>query len=163
MDANEIHMDFEEDSLIGRILTFHIHKETYGIEISFVTEIVSIQDITEIPEMPDYMKGIINLRGKIIPVMDVRRRFNIAPRDYDDRTCVVVIELNGTNVGLIVDSVSEVITIQEEDLTDLQQANFGISNRYVKKIGQAAQKVILILSCERLLSAEELADISTVV
>lgn len=153
----------EEETLSGRMLTFNIGKEIYGIEISCVTEIVSIQEITAIPEMPDYMNGIINLRGKIIPVMDVRKRFKFTPKDYDDRTCVIVIELNELNVGLIVDSVSEVITIPEEDISDLQMINFSTSNRYVKKIGKIAQKVILIISCEHLLSSDELADISTII
>jgi purine-binding chemotaxis protein CheW len=154
---------FEEETLSGRMLTFNIDKEIYGIEISCVTEIVSIQEITSIPEMPDYMKGIINLRGKIIPVMDVRKRFKVAPKDYDDRTCVIVIELNRVNVGLIVDSVSEVITIPEEDFSDLPVINSDVSNRYVKKIGKIVQKVILVVSCEHLLSSDELADISSAV
>ncbi len=111
-------IDTMEDTLKGRFLTFSLGKETYGIEIRYVTEIVGIQPVTEMPEMPSYLKGIINLRNKIIPVMDVRLRFAKQPRDYDDRTCVIVVDIHGLALGLIVDSVSEVLSIAEEDIDD---------------------------------------------
>ena len=81
----------EEDTQKGRFLTFSLDKESYGIEIKYVTEIIGLQEITEVPELPDYIKGIINLRGKIIPVMDIRLRFKKSEKEYNDRTCVIVL------------------------------------------------------------------------
>lgn len=95
----------EEDTLKGRYLIFTLDKETYGVEIKYVTEIIGIQTITEIPELPEYVKGIINLRGKIIPVMDVRLRFKKEPKEYNDRTCIIVLDIRDLTIGLIVDRV----------------------------------------------------------
>jgi purine-binding chemotaxis protein CheW len=148
--------EFEEDTQKGRFLTFLIGKEMYGIEIRFVTEIIGIQAITGMPEMPDYVKGIINLRGKIIPVMDVRLRFRKQPREYDDRTCVIVIDFNGVSIGLIVDSVSEVLTIPEQDIAELPSINTNLNNGYVKNIGKVGANVILLIDCEKLISSDEL-------
>ena len=142
----------EEDTLTGRYLTFLLGKETYGIEIRYVIEIIENQTITEVPEMPGYMKGIINLRGKIIPVMDVRLRFGKESRDYDDRTCVIVIDLSGIYIGLIVDSVSEVISIPSQEISELPSINAGQKSGYVKNIGKVSGNVILLIDCEKLLS-----------
>ena len=106
----------DEDTQKNRFLTFMVDSESYGLEISVVTEIIGIQEITKIPETPDYIKGVINLRGRVIPVMDVRLRFRKPPLEYDDRTCIVVVDMKNLSVGLIVDSVSEVLTIQEGDI-----------------------------------------------
>lgn len=149
----------EEDTQTGRFLTFLLGNETYGIEIRCVTEIVGIQAITEMPETPVYIKGIINLRGLIIPLLDVRLRFGKEPRDYDDRTCVIVIDLNGVSVGLIVDSVSEVLTIPSEDIAELPALNNGQKSGYVKNIGKLDGCVVLLLDYEKLLSADELENL----
>ena len=148
----------KEDTQTGRFLTFLLGKETYGIEIKCVTEIVGIQSITEMPEMPAYIKGIINLRGLIIPLLDVRLRFGKEAREYDDRTCVIVIHLSGISVGLIVDSVSEVLTIPEEDVVELPSLNNGLKNGYVKNIGKLEGYVVLLLDCDKLLSEDELVN-----
>jgi purine-binding chemotaxis protein CheW len=153
----------EQDMQKDRFLTFMIDKEIYGIEINYVTEIVGIQAITEMPEMPDYIKGIINLRGVIIPVMDVRLRFKKESKDYDDRTCVIVVDLNNINVGLVVDSVSEVLTIAGEDILEVPKVNASINNKYLKNIGKCVQNVILILDCENLISEDELSDIKSAI
>ena len=101
----------EDDTLKGKYLVFSLGKELYGMDIRNITEIIGIQPITEVPEMPAYIRGIANLRGKIIPVMDARRRFKKPLREYDERTCIIVIETNDLSIGLIVDSVAEVITM----------------------------------------------------
>lgn len=152
--------ELEEDTLKNRYLTFSIGQEVYGIEIRYVIEIVGIQKITAIPELPQYVKGIINLRGKIIPVMDVRLRFKKEPKDYNDRTCVIVIDVKGTSIGLIVDTVSEVISIPEQDIVEPPQMNKGVSNKYIKKIGKVGNDVKLLIDCEKLLTEDELMDIS---
>ena len=107
-DDFDLEDDENEDTQEGKYLSFRIGGEVYGIEIRHVTEIVGIQKITEVPDMPQYMKGVINLRGNVIPVVDVRLRFHMQPRDYDDRTCVIVVNINDASIGLVVDSVKEV-------------------------------------------------------
>ena len=148
--------DSEEDTLKGRYLTFLTDHETFGIEIRYVMEIIGIQLITEMPEMPDYMKGIINLRGRIIPVMDIRIRFSKCPREYDDRTCVIVTNFKGIFMGFIVDSVSEVLTIPETNISDSPSMCAGDSLGYVNKIGKVnSNTVILLLDCGKLLNTDE--------
>lgn len=159
-DVNENLMEMEEDTQKGRFLTFSLGKESYGIEIKYVTEIIGIQAITEIPELPEYVKGIINLRGKIIPVMDVRLRFKKDPREYNDRTCVIVIDINDLSIGLIVDTVSEVLTIPEQGIVEPPKMNRGFNNRYIKNIGKVGNDVKLLLDCEKLLTEDELENLS---
>ncbi|MGE5629488.1 MAG: chemotaxis protein CheW [Caulobacteraceae bacterium] len=159
-DAIENTVEMEEDTQKGRFLTFSLGKESYGIEIKYVTEIIGIQPITEIPELPEYIKGIINLRGKIIPVMDVRLRFKKEPKKYNDRTCVIVIDIKDISIGFIVDSVSEVLTIPEQDIVEPPQMNKGFNNRYIKRIGKVGDDVKLLLDCEKLLTEDELENLS---
>lgn len=155
-DTMESSKESGEETQKGRFLTFSLGKESYGIEIKCVTEIIGIQTITVIPELPAYVKGIINLRGKIIPVMDIRIRFKKEPIAYNDRTCVIVIDIKELSIGLIVDSVSEVITIPEQDIIDPPSFNRGMANRFIKNIGKVGNEVKLLLDCEKLISDEEL-------
>lgn len=146
--------ELEEDTMKGRYLTFSLGNESYGIEIRFVTEIIGIQPITEVPELPDYVKGIINLRGKIIPVMDVRLRFKKNFREYNDRTCIIVIDIEAISIGLIVDSVSEVITIPDHEIVappDISKEG----SRFISGIGKVSNEVKLILDCDMLLNEQE--------
>ena len=159
-DIVENTMETEEDTQKNRFLTFSLDNGSYGIDIKYVIEIIGIQSITEIPELPDYVRGIINLRGKIIPVMDVRLRFKKEPKEYNDRTCVIVVDMSEVSIGLIVDSVAEVITISEDDMVEPPQMNRGFSNRYIKKIGKVGNEVKLLLDCEKLLSENELDELN---
>ncbi|QUH25570.1 chemotaxis protein CheW [Serpentinicella alkaliphila] len=156
--VQNIMVEEEEDTQKNKFLTFSLGEELYGIEIKYVTEIIGIHVITQIPEMPEYIRGIINLRGKIIPVMDVRLRFNKEFREYNDRTCVIVIDIKEVSIGLIVDSVCEVLTIQETDIVPPPDIKKG-SNRYIKGIGKTGSDVKLILDCERLLNDHETESI----
>lgn len=152
--------DLEEDTQKGKYLTFTVGSEVYGLEIQYITEIIGIQKITQMPELPEYMKGIINLRGKIIPVMDMRIRFKKAPREYNDRTCVIVVEIKGLSVGLIIDSVSEVISIPDQNIVKPPQINNEIGNRYIKGIGKVVNEVKLLIDCEKLFTSYELDDLN---
>ena len=145
-----------EDTQHGRYLTFALGMEIFGIEIRFVTEIVGMQPITSLPEAPDYMKGIINLRGKIIPVIDIRLKFKKEPKDYDDRTCIIVIDILEVTVGLIVDNVAEVLMIADENISPPPDKKAGLQNRYLAGIGKVGNDVKLLLSCEKLFQDEEL-------
>ena len=125
----------EEDTQKDKYLTFSLGDEVYGIDIRVVIEIIGIQKITNVPEVPDYVRGIINLRGKIIPVVDMRLRFRREYREYTDRTCVIVVEINGVLIGLIVDGVSEVLDIAEKNVVpppDLRASQ----NKYIRGIGK---------------------------
>ena len=141
-------MEMEEDTQKGRFLTFSLGNESYGIEIKYVTEIVGIQAITEIPELPEYVRGIINLR------------FNKEAKEYNDRTCVIVINVKDVSIGLIVDSVAEVLTIPEENIVEPPKMNKGFYNRYIKNIGKVENDVKLLLDCEKLLTDDELENLS---
>lgn len=150
----EENMMVEEDTQKGKYLTFSLDDEFFGIEIKHVTEIIGVQSITEIPEMPEYIRGIINLRGKIIPVMDVRLRFKKPFREYNDRTCVIVVDIHDMSIGLIVDRVSEVIEIADDEIVappEIDQA----SHTFIKAIGKVGNAVKLILDCDKLLHHED--------
>jgi len=161
-DAVELTMlEQEEDTQKGRFLTFVLSNELYGIEIRHVTEIIGIQPITEVPELPDYIRGIINLRGKIIPVMDVRLRFKKPFREYNDRTCVIVIDIKDVFLGLIVDRVSEVISIPETEIVSPPEISKS-GNKYIKGIGKVGNEVKLLLDCDKLLSDDEVDNINNI-
>lgn len=146
----------EEDTQYGKYLTFLLDNEFYGIEIKYVIELIGIQIITNIPNVPDYVKGIINLRGKIIPVIDVRLRFQKEERPYDDRTCIIVVEFNEIQAGLIVDSVDEVIDISDAQIAKAPQRQAGeIENSFIKCIGKTGDKIILLLDHEVILADRE--------
>ncbi|HHV29494.1 MAG TPA: purine-binding chemotaxis protein CheW [Clostridium sp.] len=140
----------QEETQKDKYLTFILGKEYYGIEIKYVTEIIGIQSITEVPDLPGYIRGIINLRGKIIPVMDVRLRFGKEFKEYDDRTCIIVIDSENILVGLIVDSVWEVMSIPNEEIVTPPDFNES-ENKFIKGIGKTGSEVKLILDCEKLL------------
>ncbi|MBN2983039.1 MULTISPECIES: chemotaxis protein CheW [Cohnella] len=148
---------YEEDTLQGKYLIFKLGDESYGIEIRFVIEIIGLQPITVVPELPEYIQGIINLRGKIIPVMDVRLRFKKPFREYNDRTCVIVTDIEEMTIGLIVDSVSEVLAISEAEIVSPTEMNKLYSSRYIKGIGSVGEDVKLLLDCDKLLQDKDLA------
>ncbi len=155
--------ELNEDTQKGRYLIFALGQEMFGIEIEHVIEIVGIQTITVIPDMPDYVKGIINLRGKIIPLMDVRIRLNKESVEYNDRTCVIVVDINDELIGLIVDRVSEVLSIPEQDTVEPPTIHNGTSNRYIKKIGKVGSEVKLLLDCSKLLKEDELEELKAAI
>jgi len=143
-----------EDTQKDKYLTFFIGNENYGIAIGHVIEIIGIQPITEVPEMPECMKGIINLRGKITPVMDVRLRFKKPPAPYNDRTCIIVIHVRELSVGLIVDRVAEVVSISESDIADPPELHQG-SSQYIKGFGKVGSDVKLLLDCHLLFHEDD--------
>lgn len=151
-----------EDTQHGRYLSFSLGEEDYGIKIKLVIEIINMQTINKLPEVPDYIKGIINLRGKIIPVIDVRLRFKKPPIEYNDRTCIVVIDTGEISVGLIVDHVSEVTSIDDENIAPPPDAMAGMQNRYIQGIGKVGNKVKLLLDCERLFLDDEIQTLSEI-
>jgi purine-binding chemotaxis protein CheW len=154
--------DDDEDTQKDKYLTFHLAGEDYGIDIAYVTEIIGIQKITEVPDMPPFIKGVINLRGKVIPVMDVRLRFNMAAKEYGERTCIIVVDIGGTAVGLVVDEVREVADIPESQVEPAPNTGKGKSSRYLKGMGKMDDEVKILLNVEKLLYDEELVQVSAV-
>lgn len=156
VQAVEFQDSYIEDTQKDKYLLFAIDKESYGIEIQYIEEIIGIQEVTEIPDQPKYMMGVINLRGKIIPIMDIRKRFNKPFKEYNDRTCIIVMMLKEMWVGLVVDTVSEVLDIPEEAISSPPKVNEDYKNRFIKGIGKVGDRVKIILDCEQLLGQEEL-------
>lgn len=139
-----------------KYLIFQLGNESYGLEIFHVNEIIGVQTITEVPEQPNYIKGIINLRGKIIPVLDVRIRFKKQERAYDERTCIIVVDVMAFHVGLIIDRVVEVVDIPINNISPPPKLAGDYKNRYISGIGRIGQEVKLLLDCSKLLLDEEL-------
>lgn len=151
---SESNVRAEEDTQEGKFLTFLIDGESYGLDIRYVTEIIGMHAITRVPDVPDYVRGIINLRGKVIPVMDVRARFGMAARDYDARTCIVVIHVRDTDIGLVVDTVSEVIDIPQQDIEP--PPSIGVTTGgFMRGVGKVGDHVKLLLDAHKLLYGTE--------
>ena len=146
-----------EDTLKNMYLTFRLGNEDYGIEIRYVTEIVGMQKITEVPDMPVFVKGVVNLRGQVIPVLDMRLRFHMESRPYDERTCIVVVNINETQVGLVVDTVNEVRNIDAEQISPPPRTAGADSAQYIQGMGKVNEEVIILLEGQRLLYEHELA------
>lgn len=147
-------IELEEDTQKEKFLTFYLDKEVYGLEISLVIEIIGIQPITQVPEMPEYVRGIINLRGKIIPVMDMRLRFKKEFKEYTDRTCVIVVEAKDILLGLIVDGVAEVLTIIADNIVSPPEIK-AAQNKYIKGIGKIGEEVKLLLDCDKIFNEND--------
>lgn len=146
-----------EDTQKDLFLTFRLGSEDYGMEIFHVIEIVGIQKITEVPDMPLYIKGVINLRGSVIPVMDVRLRFGMPEREYDDRTCLIVVRVGDVTTGLVVDRVNEVSEISGQQIEPPPRTG-GETAQYLKGMGKVGDSVKILLDMERLLVEEELLE-----
>ena len=141
----------------NKYVTFKSGNEYFALKIEYVNEIIVFQEITEIPESEDYIKGLINLRGKIIPVIDVRVRFKQPPLEYNDRTCIIVISVKDMVVGLIVEKIAEVVEITEDNILDSPSlGNVDKNqNRYVYAIGKVGESVKLLLDPEKLIKDED--------
>jgi len=151
----------DEDFTASKYLTFALGDEEYGINISVVTEIIGIQKITEVPDVPEFIKGVINLRGKVIPVIDMHLRFGQEEREHDERTCIIVVNLESTAVGLIVDTVAEVIDIENKDIDPPPQITRTGEKAFVEGLGRIGSEVKILLNIHKVLAtdAEALVDL----
>ncbi|MBP7282473.1 MAG: purine-binding chemotaxis protein CheW [Leptospiraceae bacterium] len=158
----EFEEEDEDDTLEGRYLIFSIGERHYGIEIKHITEIVGLHSITEVPDMPAFVKGVINLRGKIIPLLDVRSRFKLPEIEYNDKTSVIILNINTHFVGLIVDTVREVLKISSEQMEETPR--FGeMGNRFVKALAKVKEEVKVLLDVDRLLIEDEIKQAELVI
>jgi len=137
--------------IAGKHLTFALSDEEYGVSVLKVREIIKMMEVTLVPRMPPHVKGVINLRGKVIPVMDVRVRFSFEEKPYDDHTCIIVVNINDASVGLIVDTVSEVIGISEDKIDPPPAVKKGDSSRFIKGLGKVGETVVILLDIGQLL------------
>lgn len=159
LDLEDIAEELDEDALKDRFLSFHLGKESYGIEIRHVTEIIVLQEITLVPDLPEFIIGVVNLRGNIISVMDMRKRFRMETKEYDDRTCIVVVNINGFAIGLLVDTVNEVLNIPEEQVDPPPKTHSGAGSSYIMGMGKIGDQVKILLNMEKILEEEELEQV----
>jgi len=149
----------------GKYLTFTLANEEYGISTMRIKEIIGMMPITPVPKTPEFVKGVINLRGKVIPVVDLRLRFGMEALDYTDRTCVIVVELErqaGTvPMGIAMDSVSEVLTIKGEDINDTPTFGAKLNTEDILGMAKVEGGVKILLDIDRVFSAEEKAPAET--
>lgn len=149
----------------GKYLTFTMAEEDYGIGILKVKEIIGMQDITPVPQTPKSVKGVINLRGKVIPVVDLRLRFNMGEIEYAKRTCIIVLEISSqwgmVHIGIVVDSVSEVLNVSEHDIEDTPNFGMKFSTDYILGIAKNDKDVKMLLDMDKVLGDENWTDMES--
>ncbi len=144
----------------GKYLTFSLDCEEYGIGILKVKEIIGMIRITPIPQTPGFVKGVVNLRGKVIPVVDLRLRFGMEATDYTERTCIIVVEIDAREgflqIGIVVDSVTEVLNIRSADIEDTPQFGVSLNTDYILGVAKTGGGVKILLDIDRVLTRDEL-------
>jgi len=145
----------------GKYLTFTLANEEYGIGILKIKEIIGMMPITTVPQTPEFVKGVINLRGKVIPVVDLRARFGMETIDYTERTCIIVVEIGGESgtvmIGIVVDAVSEVLNIKGDEIEDTPTFGTKLNTDYILGMAKTEGSVKILLDIDRVLSGEEIA------
>lgn len=170
MGSSTAVIDLEEDvcakAKAGKYLIFQLGSEVYGVEILKVQEIMGIVDITTVPQMPEFVKGVINLRGKIVPVTDLRLKFSMQSREYTERTCIIVIQIaragDPITMGIIVDEVSEVEDISGDLIEPPPEFGSNIMIEYILGIGKVGERVVMLLDIDRIFSAVEIEELNSV-
>lgn len=156
----------QPDSLSGKFLTFALSRERYGIDILKVQEIIGVIGITKVPRCPDFLKGVLNLRGRIIPIIDLRLSFHLAPKSYDEKTCIIVVNISKENqpvtVGVIVDTVLEVIDFREEEIEYAPNYGSQIEADFICGMGRRNDSLNILLDIEKILSPSEKARIAEI-
>lgn len=143
----------------GKYLTFVLAGEDYGLEILKVREIMGILDITTVPHTPVYVKGVVNIRGKVIPIVDLRLKFDIAETEYTEQTCIIVVYVGQVEVGIIVDCVSEVMDIKEEDIEDSPEFGADVDTHTILGMSKAGGKVTILLDINKVLGSDDVTAI----
>lgn len=144
-----------ESTVLGKVMTFHIGDQVYGIEIAYVVEIIEMQHITKIPHVPPYIKGIINVRSKVVPIVDIRTRFGKPEIPYTGRTCIIILAMNEVSVGIIVDSVADVEDIHSSDISATPENRSVNTNEFIQYMIRSGNDVKLILDVAKLLDEQE--------
>lgn len=145
----------------GKFLTFKLGAEEYGLEILKVAEIIGMLPITWVPRTPEFIRGVVNLRGKVIPIMDLRMKFGMETIETTDHTCIIVVQVKGIRIGVVVDEVSEVMDIADADIEDAPSFGAEVDTEYLLGIAKANGRVELLLDIEQVISAQDLAALRT--
>ena len=149
---------FQREELVGKYLTFALGNEEYSVPVLKVREIIKIMDITAVPQVPQYVKGVVNLRGKVIPVVDLRLKFGFPPQDYTERTCIIVVDvaMSGQNVmmGIVVDSVSEVLNVASGEIDQTPEFGDNITTDYMLGLAKVKGTVKILLALDRVLGTD---------
>ncbi|WP_432736234.1 chemotaxis protein CheW [Maridesulfovibrio sp. FT414] len=150
------------DAELIQLVTFSIGDEEFGVDILKVQEIIRTMEITKVPRAPKFVEGVINLRGKVIPIIDLRSKFGLKTKDHDQQTRIIVIEINDMIVGFVVDSVSEVLRIPASTVEPPPPVVSGMDSEYISGVGKLADRLLILLDLNRLLSSEEQDQLSQV-
>lgn len=154
------------EEVAGKYLTFELGEEVYGIEILKVQEIIGLMEITAVPKTPDHVRGVINLRGKVIPVLELRLKFGMESTEDTERTCIIVLEVDTLDtqitMGIIVDEVSEVIEVKGDQLEPPPSFGASVSTDFILAMGKVDDKVVMLLDADRVLSSGELSTVANV-
>jgi purine-binding chemotaxis protein CheW len=146
-------------ALGGKYLTFGLAEEEYGLEILKVREIIGMMDITAVPRTPEFVRGVINLRGKVIPVVDLRLKFGMPGTAATEETCIIVVDVGSVEMGIIVDKVSEVLDIASDDIEPPPSFGVSVDTEFILGMGKANNKVTILLDISQVLTHEDLADL----
>lgn len=149
-------------SAAGEYLTFILGTEEYGLEILKVQEIRGYDAVTQIANTPDFIKGVVNLRGKIVPIVDLRIKFNLSHVEYDEFTVVIILNLNGRVVGIVVDGVSDVMALQDEQIREVPALVTSIDTKYIVGLATVESKMLILVDIEQLMGSQEMALIDDV-
>ena len=156
----------QADARAGKYLTFQLASEEFGIRVLKVREIMGIQEITAVPQTPAHIKGVINLRGKVVPVVDLRLKFGVAAADYTQRTCIIVTQVQGESgpvmMGIVVDSVSEVLNLTGTEIEDTPDFGEEISGSYLLGMAKVKGKVKILLDIDRVLSTQDMHNLNAI-
>jgi len=144
----------------GKYLTFYLGEEEYGLAILKVREIIGVMEITAVPRTPDFVKGVINLRGKVIPVVDTRLKFGLNEVEHTEQTCIIVVNVNDVEVGIIVDQVSEVLDIPAEDIEDAPSFGSDVQTDFILGMGKSENRVTILLDICKVLSDSDRVSLS---
>lgn len=150
------------DNSLIQLVTFKISEEEFGVDILKVQEIIRMMPITKVPNSPYFVEGVINLRGKVIPVIDMRKRFGMREAEHDSQTRIKVMDLQGQVVGFVVDAVSEVLRIKESTVEPPPPVVAGIGSEYMRGVGKLEDRLLILLDLDKLLSEEEMNALSKV-
>jgi purine-binding chemotaxis protein CheW len=144
-----------------QIVVFELGAEHFGVEISRVESIIKMQAITRLPHTPDFIEGITNLRGKVLPVMDLRKRFGLPPQQADKNSRIIVVNLDQTEVGMIVDEVSEVLTVPEGAVEAAPEITTSVNSTFITGIAKLDPRLVILLDLQRVLSQREQASVAS--
>jgi purine-binding chemotaxis protein CheW len=142
-------------------VTFHLEEEVYGMNVMQVQEVLRITEIAPVPGAPDYVLGIINLRGNVVTVIDTRRRFGLMPHELDDMSRIIVVEVNGNVIGMLVDSVAEVVYLHQSEIDTAPNVSNDDSSRFIQGVSSREEKLLILVDVDKFLTEEEIADFSS--